>query len=266
MLRFYFFKDGNYIMVSGILFYVLATLVGLAFWVFVGIIIYRLIKKQSLKAPLITLSVLAVVWILSIAGGTALIISSKKDVAIKAVPINYESAKRNWSTKILKKTSDFNISVDKIEKILSEKDWLRATDVDKEKDMTEVELSYEKQKDELLGVNNSTCYELTLVVENNSKNAAISYKELRKSNLVYVQDENDVFIPAYIINHAEFDDVPWLLTWLLPQYKKDQKVEFVPIGKSYLNVRVEIPAGHTISKFVFGNSTIDINMSDYIKE
>ena len=55
--------------------------------------------------------------------------------------------------------------------------------------------------------------------------------------------------------------MPWLLTWLLPQYKKDQKVEFVPVGKSYLNVRTQVPNGHTLSKFVFGNAEIDIDMS-----
>ena len=38
-----------------------------------------------------------------------------------------------------------------------------------------------------------------------------------------------------------------------------------PLGKSYLNVRVEVPKGHTISKFVFGNTVLDVNMKDFVK-
>ncbi len=251
-------------MILGIILIILATFIGIAFWILIAVAIYKLVTKKSVKKSLITSGILAFLWVVCIVCGAGVIISSKKDAVINAIPyISYESAKQNWSAKILKKTSDFKLSIDKIEVIRNEKEWLVSTDAQK-KDYSEAMLSHEEKSEELLGIGTTTAYELTVVVEN-SGSAGISYKELRKSNLVYVQDENGVFIPAYIINHAEFDDVPWILTWFLPQYKKEQRVEYVPVGKSYLNVRVEIPNGHTISKFIFGNAVLDVNLSDFVK-
>ncbi|MBP5748601.1 MAG: hypothetical protein J6W63_09605, partial [Treponema sp.] len=235
-------------MAIGFLFIALATLVGLAFWVFVAILLYKLVKKQSVKKTLIAAVILAVCWVLIVFAGIGTFFVAKKDSVAKALPyISYESAKKNWSTKVLKKTSNFELSIDKIQEIPNEKEWI----------FSEEGNPKDSKTDELWDKDGRVSYELTIVVNNKSENAGISYKELRKANLVYVQDENEVFIPAYIINHAEHDDVPWILSWFLPQYKRDQKQEYVPLGKSYLNVRVEIPKGHTISKFVFGNTVLD---------
>lgn len=250
-------------MAIGFLVITLATLVGLAFWVFVAILLYKLVKKQSVKKTIIAAVILAVTWLLIVFAGIGTFIAVKKDSVAKAIPyISYESAKKNWSTKVLKKTSNFELSIDKIQEIPNEKEWLFSAEVDI-KDGSEN--TQNSRTDQLWDKDGRVSYELTLVVNNKSDNAGISYKELRKSNLVYVQDENEVFIPAYIINHAEHDDVPWILSWFLPQYKRDQKLEYVPLGKSYLNVRVEVPKGHTISKFVFGNTVLDVNMKDFVK-
>ncbi|MBO4385734.1 MAG: hypothetical protein J5817_01830 [Treponema sp.] len=249
-------------MAIGFLFIALATLVGFAFWIFVAILLYKLVKKQPVKKTLITAGILAFIWLLIVITGIGTFFSVKKVSVANAIPyMSYESAKKNWSTKMLKKTSDFELSIDKIQQIPNEKEWISfEADV-----KTDSEDSKPSKTDELLGKDDYVTYEMTLVVNNKSDNAGISYKKLRKANLVYVQDENEVFIPAYIINHAEFDDVPWILSLFMPQYKKDQKQEFVPLGKSYLNVRVEIPNGHTISKFVFGNTVLDVNMKDFVK-
>ncbi len=251
-------------MFIGVLLFVLAGITGLLFWVFIGLGIYKKVTKKGAKKSFVTAIVMACVWLvlslcaLGIVG--AKIYSSTKNGDFTMPVISYESAKRNWSNKVLKKTSDFELAVDKVAIIYDEKEWLPTID-EKKAQSDETDLSYYNKAEKMLNIGEVVPYELTIVVDNHSKNSAISYKKLRKSNLCYVKDENGVFIPAYIINHAEFDDVPWLLTWFLPQYKKDQKVEFVPVGKSYLNVRTEVPNGHVLSKFVFGNAEIDIDMN-----
>ncbi len=252
-------------MALGVVLLVLAGFVGIAFWIFVGISIFKLITKKSVKKYLITCGILAFFWVAIVSVAVGMFVATKKDSIASAIPmISYESARQNWSQKILKKTSGFELSLDKIEVIRSEKEWLTSTDEQKASESDAARSEHEKNE-ELLGLGNATSYELTVVVDNKGNNGSVKYKELRKSNLCYVQDDNGVFIPAYIINHAEFDDVPWILTFFLPQYKKEQKVEYVPLGKSYLNVRVEVPSGHKLSKFIFGNATLDID-ADAVKQ
>ena len=251
-------------MFIGILLFVLAGIIGLLFWIFIGLGIYKLVTKKGAKKSFITAIVMACVWVVlslcSVGFVGAKLFKSAKDTGFTMPVISYENAKQNWSNKVLKKTSNFELAVDKVAIIYDEKEWLTTTD-EKKANLDEGDASVINKAEKMLSIGDYVPYELTIVVDNHSKNTGISYKELRKSNLCYVKDENGVFIPAYIINHAEFDDVPWLLTWLLPQYKKDQKVQFVPVGKSYLNVRTQVPNGHTLSKFVFGNAEIDIDMS-----
>ena len=251
-------------MFVGVLLFVLAGIIGLLFWVFIGLGIYKKVTKKSAKKCFVTAAVMAGVWaLLSLCalGFVGAKIYSKAKNSDFAMPvISYENAKQNWSNKVLKKVSTFDLAVDKVSLIYNEKEWLSTTE-EKKAQADEVDLSYYNKEEKMLGIGDYDTYELTVIVDNHSKNTALKYKEIRKANLCYVKDENDVFIPAYVINHAEFDDVPWICTWLLPQYKKDQKVEFVPVGKSYLNVRADVPKGHTLSKFVFGNTEVDIDMS-----
>ena len=221
-------------MFIGVLLFVLALIVGFLFWIFIVLGIYKLVTKKGAKKSFITAIVIACVWIVlslcSVGFVGAKLFKSAKDTGFTMPVISYENAKQNWSNKVLKKTSNFELAVDKVAIIYDEKEWLTKTKK-KKANLDESDASVINKAEKMLSIGNYVPYELTIVVDNHSKNSAISYKELRKSNLCYVKDENGVFIPAYIINHAEFDDVPWLLTWLLPQYKKDQKVEFVPVGK-----------------------------------
>lgn len=154
--------------------------------------------------------------------------------------VNLETAKKGWTKGLLKKMDTLSFSIEKI---------------------AQVESDYENNFKKDWSSDKFKTFEAYLVVENPSSVPTIRYKDLRKSNIAYAEDENGAFIPAMIVNHSEFDEIPWILKWFLPNYRVEQKTEFIPGGKSYLNVRFDIPEGHQIKKICLAEKKFDIDES-----
>lgn len=236
-------------MILGILFAVLSILLGFAFVISLFVLLFKLVKKTGLKKTLITASCLFVSSVVfAVVAGLCLVKavtdgSMAKNIT-EVVNKNFETVKASWSAQMLKKADYLTLQVDKIIKPKSETS------------IFDSEVITKKYAD---------TYEFSVIVDNAAPSEVkISYKELRKSNLIYVKDENDIIIPAYVINHAEYDDVPWLFQFLLPSYKKEQKQEFIPYGKSYMNIRVDVPMNHEVTKVCIGNTCFDVDMKNVL--
>jgi len=154
--------------------------------------------------------------------------------------VNVETAKKGWTKGLLKKMDKLSFSIEKI---------------------CQIENDYENNLKKNWSSDNYKTFEAFLVVENPTSNPEIRYKDLRKSNIAYAEDENGVFIPAMVVNHSEFDGIPWILKWFLPVYRVEQKKEFIPSGKSYLNVRFDIPEGHKFKKICLAEKKFDVDES-----
>ncbi len=150
----------------------------------------------------------------------------------QAAAVTQESVKKGWSAGLLKKLDSLEFELESVGEV-------------------EDEFSFAGE-----GVRT---YEASIVVDNKGGNTDISYKEMRSANIACAYDENGVFIPAFVLNHASMDEVPWLLRFLLPAYRKEGGSEYLPAGKSYLSVRFDIPEGHTVKRIALGEKNIDVD-------
>ena len=147
--------------------------------------------------------------------------------------ITRESARKGWSKGLLKKMDALDFTLDTVQEVEDE-----------------------------LSLTSSTLhtYEAVLVVKNPG-GEQITYAELRRANIAYAEDENGVFIPGFIVNHSNLDEIPWLFRIFMPSYRRNQRTELVPAGTSYLNIRVDIAEGHRPAKIGLGEKTIAVDES-----
>lgn len=236
-------------MILGIVCLVIGCLLSLLFWVwFIRGIVTKIYKKHFGKGNVtatILFFFLSGLFFMISAGGFSYWLAtggytqvSEKVSYVTAV--NMESAKKGWKKGLMKKMFDLDFSVEKV---------------------CEIDGNYETFIRDASSSDKFRTYEVYMVVDNPDGAAMVSYSELRRCNIAYAKDENDIFIPGYIINHAEFDEIPSFLRWLLPSYRKEQKKEFIPQGKSYLNIRVDVPEGHSIRKVGLADKTFEIDDS-----
>ena len=221
--------------------FVLSLILAALFWIYLIKGIYHLITKKDFgkknKRNCIVFAITSIIF-----GGfsATILISSISNGSLTSsishiAAVNYESARRGWSKGLLKKLKDIKFKIYSIEEANEDLIW------------------YNESENK-----NIKTYEITLLVNlPENANPQISYKELKKANLVYCIDENDVYIPGYIINHSELDDIPWLFKWLFPSYRREQAAMYLPLGNSYLNIRVDLRAGSSIKKVVIGETKVD---------
>lgn len=228
------------IVTVGILFF-LAAILAVLFWVWaVRGILAKIYKTQFGKKNVILMLLfglfgwisaligLGVVGFLFVNGGAGKAVEKSSEI----VSVTRESAKDGWTKGLLKKLDTLDFEVDKVQEVEDELD--------------------------LTGSAIRT-FEATIIVNNAGNKKNISYKELRRANIAYALDENGVFIPAFIVNHSSLDEIPWLLRFFMPKYRKESELEFLPQGRSYLNVRFDVQEGHNIKSIGFGEKIIGIS-------
>ena len=145
--------------------------------------------------------------------------------------VTRESARKGWSKGLLKKMNSLDFSLDTVQEV-------------------EDELS--------LTSSSLKTYEATLMVKN-PDGEQITYKELSRANIAYGEDENGVFIPGFIVNHSNSDEIPWLFRIFLPSYRKNQRTELIPQGTSYLNIRIDVAENHILKKIGLGEKTLEVD-------
>lgn len=145
--------------------------------------------------------------------------------------VTRESARKGWSKGLLKKMNSLDFSLDTVQEV-------------------EDELS--------LTSSSLKTYEATLMVKN-PDGEQITYKELRRANIAYGEDENGVFIPGFIVNHSNSDEIPWLFRIFLPSYRKNLRTELIPQGTSYLNIRIDVAENHILKKIGLGEKTLEVD-------
>ena len=226
--------------VASILFYVAAAVLGILFWVWaVRGIVAKIYKNTFGKKNVVRLILFGLfgwlcffigigfstVWLAT--GGVQTV--TEKSAAFAAV--TRESARKGWSKGLLKKMNSLDFSLDTVQEV-------------------EDELS--------LTSSSLKTYEATLMVKN-PDGEQITYKELSRANIAYGEDENGVFIPGFIVNHSNSDEIPWLFRIFLPSYRKNQRTELIPQGTSYLNIRIDVAENHILKKIGLGEKTLEVD-------
>ncbi|MBQ9239096.1 MAG: hypothetical protein IJ191_07280 [Treponema sp.] len=227
-------------MVVAGLFFIAALILCILFWVWVvrGILA-KVYKTAFGKGNVIALILFGVFsWGCFFIGGGVLaawfLRGGVQTIATNGVAfaaVTKESVQRGWSAGLLEKISALDCTLDRIEEVEDELNFL--------------DDAYKT-------------FEATLVVENHASAAPITYKEVQKANAVYAEDENGVFVPAFLVNHAALDEVPWFWRYFMPAYRREQRQEYIPVGKSYLNIRIDIASGHTVQKIGIGNTVLTV--------
>ena len=236
-------------LIFGIIFLLLGFILSILFWIWTirGIVakVYGKVFGKKKIVSLISFFFLSMFFYLVSTGFLSFWfatggVSQLAEKVSYVTAVNMESARKGWTKGLVKKLERLDFSVEKV---------------------CEIGDDYENIVRSISSTEKFTTYEIYMIVENPDSNSIIRYSELRKSNIAYARDEKDVFIPAYVVNHVEFDSLPFFLKWLLPSYRRDQKKEFIPEGKSYLNIRVDIPEGHSLKKVGLGDKTFEIDES-----
>ena len=165
-------------------------------------------------------------------GGLERVVEKSASVA----SITMESARKGWSKGLLDKLNSLTFDIDSVKEV----------------------------GDELyLSNSNFKTYEAILIVNND--NANITYKELRDASIVYAEDDNGVFVPAFVVNHSTFDEVPWLFRFLLPEYRRNDQNKYLPVGRSYLNIRIDIVEGHMLKSIGIGEQVLEVGSEKILK-
>ena len=228
-------------MIAATIFFIAALVLAVLFWVWV----VRALLAKIYKTPFGKKNVVSLLlfgtggWVcffvgvgVSVAWFAAGGYEKAAEKSAYVAAVTRESARKGWSKGLLKKLDALDFSLDRVQ-------------------LVEDELS--------LTSSALRTYEATLVVDNRSSEPNITYKELRRASLAYAEDESGVFIPAFVVNHSTLDEIPWLLRFLLPSYRREAQRQFLPSGRSYLSVRFDIAEGHTLSAIGFGEKRIAVD-------
>ena len=226
-----------------IIMFLIALIFAILFWVWVvRLIIAKISKTQFGKKNIFRLLLFGLFgWIFFFIGVSIFIFQWTHGGYEKAVQksanvaaVTFENAKKGWKSGLLKKLDSLTFEIDSVREISDE---MKLTNSD----------------------SNFNTYEATLIVNNTNSDKNITYKELRDANVVYAQDENGIYIPSFIVNHSTFDEIPWLFRFFLPKYRREAENQFLPIGRSYLNVRIDVALGHMPKSIGIGDHLIDIS-------
>ncbi len=236
-------------MTLGIIFLCCGVVTSVIFWIcLIRGILAKIYKKQFGKGNaagvIITLVLSMFLYLFSIVSFSYWLATGGFTQVTEGVSyvtaVNMESAKKGWKKGLLKKMYALDFSVEKV---------------------CEIDGNYEALIRDASSSDKFRTYEIYMIVENPDEASMVSYSELRRCNIAYARDDADVFIPGFIINHAEFDEIPAFLKWLLPSYRKEQKMDFIPFGRSYLNIRVDVPEGHSLRKVCLADKSYEIDES-----
>ena len=227
-------------MIASIILFAVSLVFAVLFWVWVvrGILA-KVYKTPFGKKNVVRLILFGVAGWLFFFGGSGVFVAwfamggyekaAERSAYVAAA--TRESARKGWNKGLLKKLDALTFELDSVQEV-------------------EDELS--------LTSSALRTFEATLVIDNSASDPNITYKELRRANIAYAEDENGVFIPAFIVNHSTLDEIPWLFRFLLPNYRREAQSQFLPLGRSYLNVRVDVSEGHTLKKIGVGEKVIDV--------
>ena len=227
-------------MIFSMIMFVLALIFAVLFWVWVVRAILTKIKKMKFgKNNIIALILFGLFgWVFFFIGIAILSVQfasgGYKKVAENSAyvaAVTADNARKGWNKGLLKKLDSLTFELDTVQ------------EVEEEFKMTN---------------SNFRTFEATLIINNATLDKSITYKELRNAGIVYAEDENGVFIPAFVVNHSTFDEVPWILRFFLPNYRREAQNQYLPLGRSYLNVRIDIAEGHTIQKIGVGEQLITV--------
>lgn len=223
-----------------------AAICAVVFWIQVARAVMRKANKKNVGKGTVISSVVAGLlgWVFFfsalalfssrlMSGGPRGIVEKAAEVA----SVTREAARKGWTAGLLKKLGSLDFTLEKIQEV--------------EDELSMTSSSYRT-------------YEATLVVKNSAGPEEISYRELQLSNAAFVEDENGVFTPAFIINHSNLDEIPWLLRFLAPNYRRKQSVEFIPAGASYLTVRADIAEGHRIARIGICDKMISVDEANIL--
>ena len=227
-------------MIFAAIFFLVSLVFALLFWVQAVRGIIAKVKKQIFGTKNIVLLLVfgAAGWVFFFAGCGAVAswlsnggIERAAEKSANFAAITKEAARKGWSEGLLKKLQHLSVSLDEIREV--------------EDEINLVSSSYKT-------------YEAVLIVENVNSSPIITYTELQKANIAYAEDENGVFMTGMILNHSALDEIPWILRFFAPKYRKENSSDFLPGGKSYLNIRFDVADGHTIKKIGFGETEISV--------
>lgn len=225
--------------------FLIALVFAILFWVWVArVIISKINKKPFGKKNTIALILFGLFgWIFFFIGISVFTLNLRNgglervvEKSASVASITMESARKGWSNGLLDKLNSLTFDIDSVKEV----------------------------DDELyLSNSNIKTYEAILIVNND--NANITYKELRDASIVYAEDDNGVFVPAFVVNHSTFDEVPWLFRFLLPEYRRNEQNKYLPVGRSYLNIRIDIVEGHMLKSIGIGEQVLEVNSEKILK-
>lgn len=228
-------------MILGSIFLLASAVCGMLFWVWVvkGILA-RVYKDPFGKGNVIKLILFGLLgWVFLFAAICTMAYSANKkglsnipEKTAEFAAVTKESFKKGWNKGLLKKLDNLDFSIEKIQEV----------------------------EDEMNMTNSGfRTYEATLIVKNPAEDSTLTYRELSNANIVYAEDENEVLIPAFLINHSNLDEIPWIMRAFVPAYRHDQRVTSIPEGSSYLYIRFDMEDNHKVQKIGIGERTIDVS-------
>ncbi len=246
-------------MLIGILLGILAAIFSIVFWVQLIMAIYNKVKKQtSVKPHAIKAAVFACLFFVSgitsvvfmcsaLVKGDPLVNSIAEGIGEASSNIaehTYEGVQSGWNKALVEKVDALQVSFSSIRKLNSDEiteddslSFTNGTDVSKDKNI----------------------YEITLLVTNPlAKSKKIPYRKLIRQQLVYALDTNDSYLQSYVVDESGIATIPFILTFLLPSYRRNQTALYVPQGKSKLLIRLDAKQRNDIKEIMIGNKAVMI--------
>ena len=245
-------------MIIAILFGALAAAAGVLFWFFIVMLIVKAVQKRPKTKAAAASGVCGGLWIvfnvLALIFGTKALVNG--DPLITKITEGSGSAAANiaeHSAQGLKKGQN-KVLLDKIDKLSVAFVSMKEIGED------------ERDLFDFADTNGKKIYEILLSIENPlDASKKISYRKVNKELLLFGQDANGTYIPVFIIDDSGLSTVPWILTFLLPSYRKDRAAMYVPPGKSELRLRIDAEDRNSIEKIIFGTKEILIPHMDNIR-
>jgi len=245
-------------MIHAILFGMLATGVGILFWIFLVMLIVKIVRKKPKKGVAVGLSVFGSLWIIFnfyalFLGAKALIdddpiagkILERIGTAGTNIAVNSaENLKKGRNKVLLKRIEKLSVSFVSIREVSED----------------------EKELFDFSDANGKKIFEILLSIENPLDfSKKIPYRKINKEQLIFARDTNGNYMPVFIIDDSGLSTVPWILTFLLPTYRKDRASMYIPTGKSELRLRIDAESKNSIEKIIFGNTEVLIPSTENSK-
>ncbi len=238
-------------MIFAILFGTLAAIAGALFWVFIVMLIVKAVQKRPKKSAAVGSGVCGGLWLIftvcalifgvkALSGGTPLARKMLEGLGTAGANIgvtSVESVKKGWNKVLLRKIDKLAVSFVSLREISED----------------------ERDVFDFADTNGKKIFEIILSVQNPlDASEKIPYRKISKEQLIFGRDVNGNYLPVFIIDDTGLSTVPWILTFLLPAYRKNSASQYVPAGKSELRLRIDAADSASIEKIILGSTEIAV--------